>query len=112
LSPIYWGYLTFRKGEEPFCLFGLFTTRTNIMKFLTHKGVPLAGHAEVEKFDWRASTRQVRNEQYSAAIWFRQRRQEQLASGFWGWFNFQAAPAQNLKIVVIFQSKVLSPLYM
>jgi len=58
--------------------------------------IGVAGRAEVEKFDWRASTRQVRNEQYSAAIWFWQRRQEQLASGFSGWFNFQPAPAQNL----------------
>jgi sulfoquinovosyltransferase len=66
------------------------------MKFLTHKGVLLAGRTEVEKFDWRASTRQVRNEQYSAAIWFWRRRKEQLASGFSGWFNFQPAPAQNL----------------
>jgi len=58
--------------------------------------IGVAGRAEVEKFDWRASTRQVRNEQYSAAIWFWQRKQEQLASGFSGWFNFQPAPAQNL----------------
>ncbi|CAM6011252.1 unnamed protein product [Sphagnum balticum] len=46
-----------------------------------------AGRAEVEKFDWRASTRQVRNEQYSAAIWFWRRRKEQLANRFSGWFK-------------------------
>ncbi|CAM6010037.1 unnamed protein product [Sphagnum balticum] len=46
-----------------------------------------AGRAEVEKFDWRASTRQVRNEQYSAAIWFWRRRKQQLASRFLGWFK-------------------------
>ncbi|KAH9551784.1 hypothetical protein CY35_09G030800 [Sphagnum magellanicum] len=50
-------------------------------------GTPLPGRAEVEKFDWRASTRQVRNEQYSAAIWFWRRRKEQLANRFSGWFN-------------------------
>ncbi|CAK9880512.1 unnamed protein product [Sphagnum jensenii] len=46
-----------------------------------------AGRAEVEKFDWRASTRQVRNEQYSAAIWFWRRRKQQLANRFLGWFK-------------------------
>ncbi|XP_057801281.1 sulfoquinovosyl transferase SQD2 [Salvia miltiorrhiza] len=29
-----------------------------------------AARAEMEKYDWRAATRKVRNEQYSAAIWF------------------------------------------
>lgn len=46
-----------------------------------------AGRAEVEKFDWRASTRQVRNEEYSAAIWFWRRRKQQLANRFSGWFK-------------------------
>lgn len=46
-----------------------------------------AGREEVEKFDWRASTRQVRNEEYSAAIWFWRRRKEQLANRFSGWFK-------------------------
>jgi sulfoquinovosyltransferase len=46
-----------------------------------------AGREEVEKYDWRASTKQVRNEEYSAAIWFWRRRKQQLASRFSGWFK-------------------------
>ncbi|XP_024519455.1 sulfoquinovosyl transferase SQD2-like [Selaginella moellendorffii] len=43
-----------------------------------------AGRKEVEKFDWRASTRQVRNEEYGAAIWFwRKRRQQFLRRLAW-----------------------------
>lgn len=45
--------------------------------------VAAAGRQEVEKFDWRASTKRVRNEQYSAAIWFWRRKREQL----WGWLR-------------------------
>jgi sulfoquinovosyltransferase len=29
-----------------------------------------AARNEMEKFDWKAATRKVRNEQYNAAIWF------------------------------------------
>ncbi|KAG0567518.1 hypothetical protein KC19_7G140700 [Ceratodon purpureus] len=46
-----------------------------------------AGRREVEKFDWRASTKQVRNEEYSAAIWFWRRRKQQLANRFPGLFK-------------------------
>lgn len=46
-----------------------------------------AGREEVEKYDWLASTRQVRNEEYSAAIWFWRRRKQQLANRFSGWFK-------------------------
>lgn len=41
-----------------------------------------AGREEVEKFDWRASTKQVRNQEYSAAIWFWRRRRQELADRF------------------------------
>mgnify|MGYP002775137041 CR=1 FL=1 len=37
-----------------------------------------AGRIEVEKHDWRAATRHVRNE-YNAAIWFWQKRRHQLS---------------------------------
>lgn len=36
------------------------------------------GRAEVEKHDWRAATKKVRNEQYNAAIWFWQKNRFQL----------------------------------
>eukprot|EP00246_Nothoceros_aenigmaticus_P015917 TRINITY_DN690_c0_g1_i2.p1 TRINITY_DN690_c0_g1~~TRINITY_DN690_c0_g1_i2.p1 ORF type:complete len:212 (+),score=35.58 TRINITY_DN690_c0_g1_i2:151-786(+) len=45
--------------------------------------VAAAGRKEVEKFDWRASTKRVRNEQYSAAIWLWRRKREEL----WGWLR-------------------------
>ncbi|GLJ42128.1 hypothetical protein SUGI_0872380 [Cryptomeria japonica] len=37
-----------------------------------------AGRAEVEKHDWRAATKKVRNEQYNAAIWFWRKKRFQL----------------------------------
>nr|CAB3502920.1 unnamed protein product [Digitaria exilis] len=37
-----------------------------------------AARKEMEKFDWRAATRKIRNEQYSAAIWFWRRKRAQL----------------------------------
>lgn len=33
-----------------------------------------AARAEMEKYDWRAATKKVRNEQYNAAIWFWRRK--------------------------------------
>uniref|UniRef100_A0A0E0J975 Glycosyltransferase subfamily 4-like N-terminal domain-containing protein n=1 Tax=Oryza nivara TaxID=4536 RepID=A0A0E0J975_ORYNI len=37
-----------------------------------------AARKEMEKFDWRAATRKIRNEQYSAAIWFWRKKRAQL----------------------------------
>lgn len=36
-----------------------------------------AARAEMEKYDWRAATRKVRNEQYNAAIWFWRKKRAQ-----------------------------------
>lgn len=41
------------------------------------------GRAEVEKHDWRAATKKVRNEQYNAAIWFWQKKRFQLLRRRW-----------------------------
>ena len=38
----------------------------------------MAARAEMEKFDWRAATLKIRNEQYSAAIWFWRKKRAQL----------------------------------
>ncbi|KAG8094880.1 hypothetical protein GUJ93_ZPchr0012g21015 [Zizania palustris] len=38
----------------------------------------MAARKEMEKFDWRAATRKIRNEQYSAAIWFWRKKRAQL----------------------------------
>ncbi|KAL4587271.1 hypothetical protein LXL04_000139 [Taraxacum kok-saghyz] len=37
-----------------------------------------AARLEMEKFDWRAATRVIRNQQYNAAIWFWRKKREQL----------------------------------
>ncbi|KAL0316382.1 UNVERIFIED_CONTAM: Sulfoquinovosyl transferase SQD2 [Sesamum radiatum] len=36
-----------------------------------------AARAETEKYDWRAATRKIRNEQYNAAIWFWRKKRAQ-----------------------------------
>lgn len=41
-----------------------------------------AARAEMEKYDWRAATRKIRNEQYNAAIWFWRKKRAQLARPF------------------------------
>ncbi|KAL9250470.1 Sulfoquinovosyl transferase SQD2-like protein [Drosera capensis] len=37
-----------------------------------------AARSEVEKYDWRAATRKIRNEQYTAAIWFWRKKRAQV----------------------------------
>lgn len=37
-----------------------------------------AARQEMEKYDWRAATRTIRNEQYNAAIWFWRKKRAQL----------------------------------
>lgn len=37
-----------------------------------------AARQEMEKYDWKAATRVIRNEQYNAAIWFWQKKREEL----------------------------------
>ncbi|XP_060176775.1 sulfoquinovosyl transferase SQD2-like [Lycium barbarum] len=41
-----------------------------------------AARAEMEKYDWKAATRKIRNEQYNAAIWFWRKKRAQLARPF------------------------------
>uniref|UniRef100_A0A0D6R6Q0 Glycosyltransferase subfamily 4-like N-terminal domain-containing protein n=1 Tax=Araucaria cunninghamii TaxID=56994 RepID=A0A0D6R6Q0_ARACU len=47
-----------------------------------------AGRAEVEKHDWRAATKKVRNEQYNAAIWFWQRKRFQFLRRLICWLRY------------------------
>ncbi|KAL3696180.1 hypothetical protein R1sor_010256 [Riccia sorocarpa] len=54
--------------------------------------IGLAGRKEVENFDWRASTRQVRNEMYSSAVWFWRRKREQVSNRF-SWWPRRTTPA-------------------
>lgn len=46
------------------------------------------GRAEVEKHDWRAATKKVRNEQYNAAIWFWQKKRFQLLRQRCWWLSY------------------------
>lgn len=41
-----------------------------------------AAREEMEKYDWKAATLKIRNEQYNAAIWFWQKKRAQLLSPF------------------------------
>ncbi|KAJ8533918.1 hypothetical protein K7X08_007242 [Anisodus acutangulus] len=52
-----------------------------------------AARVEMEKYDWRAATRKIRNEQYNAAIWFWRKKRAQLVRPFQWLFKrrFQAS---------------------
>ncbi|KAJ4814085.1 D-inositol 3-phosphate glycosyltransferase [Rhynchospora pubera] len=55
-----------------------------------------AARCEMEKFDWRAATRKIRNEQYNAAIWFWRKKRAQLLRPFQRLFRrFRPPPAIN-----------------
>ncbi|KAK6120287.1 hypothetical protein DH2020_045978 [Rehmannia glutinosa] len=41
-----------------------------------------AARVEMEKYDWRAATRKIRNEQYNAAIWFWRKKRAQFLRPF------------------------------
>lgn len=41
-----------------------------------------AARKEMEKYDWRAATRKIRNEQYNAAIWFWRKKRAQFLRPF------------------------------
>ncbi|XP_022841962.1 sulfoquinovosyl transferase SQD2-like isoform X2 [Olea europaea var. sylvestris] len=67
------GYL-FNPGDLDDCL--------NKLKPLLHdqelrETIGKAARVEMEKYDWRAATRKIRNEQYNAAIWFWRKKRAQ-----------------------------------
>ncbi|XAR68847.1 hypothetical protein NMG60_11000233 [Bertholletia excelsa] len=52
-----------------------------------------AARAEMEKYDWRAATQKIRNEQYNAAIWFWRKKRAQLLRPLqWVFKRFFQAP--------------------
>ncbi|CAN6442997.1 unnamed protein product [Victoria cruziana] len=57
----------FTPGDVDDCLFKVQTLLTN-RELRTTMGK--AARAEMEKYDWKAATYKIRNEQYNAAIWF------------------------------------------
>ncbi|KAK3031382.1 hypothetical protein RJ639_036090 [Escallonia herrerae] len=44
--------------------------------------IGIAAREEMEKYDWRAATRKIRNEQYNAAIWFWRKKRAELLTPF------------------------------
>ncbi|PWA54820.1 GDP-mannose-dependent alpha-mannosyltransferase [Artemisia annua] len=68
------GYL-FTPGDLDDCL-------NKLVPLLDDKGlrekIGQSARAEMEKYDWRAATRVIRNQQYNAAIWFWRRKRAQL----------------------------------
>ncbi|XP_071719765.1 sulfoquinovosyl transferase SQD2-like [Rutidosis leptorrhynchoides] len=74
------GYL-FSPGDLDDCL-------SKLVPLLHDKGlrekVGQDARAEMEKYDWRAATRVIRNQQYNAAIWFwRKKKQELMKPLYW-----------------------------
>ncbi|XP_071719820.1 sulfoquinovosyl transferase SQD2-like [Rutidosis leptorrhynchoides] len=74
------GYL-FSPGDLDDCL-------SKFVPLLHDKGlrekVGQDARAEMEKYDWRAATRVIRNQQYNAAIWFwRKKKQELMKPLYW-----------------------------
>jgi sulfoquinovosyltransferase len=64
------------EGKTGFCFTpGDINDCVNKLKMLLHDNelretIGKAAREEMEKYDWRAATRTIRNQQYNAAIWF------------------------------------------
>ncbi|KAF3449706.1 hypothetical protein FNV43_RR10437 [Rhamnella rubrinervis] len=54
-----------------------------------------AAREEMEKFDWKAATRKIRNEQYNAAIWFWRKKRAQLLRPL-QWLMKRIFPSQEV----------------
>ncbi|XP_016507708.2 sulfoquinovosyl transferase SQD2 [Nicotiana tabacum] len=87
------GFL-FNPGDLDDCL--------NKLKPLLHDAelrgtIGQAARVEIEKYDWRAATRKIRNEQYNAAIWFWRKKRAQLLRPFQWLLKFRVqAPEVGL----------------
>ncbi|XP_022841427.1 sulfoquinovosyl transferase SQD2-like [Olea europaea var. sylvestris] len=82
------GYL-FIPGDLDDCL--------NKLKPLLHdqelrETIGKAARVEMEKYDWRAATRKIRNEQYNAAIWFWRKKRAQFLRPFQWFFKRMFQP--------------------
>ncbi|XP_058215021.1 sulfoquinovosyl transferase SQD2 [Rhododendron vialii] len=76
------------EGKTGFCFSpGDIDDCVNKLKPLLHdvelrETIGKAAREEMEKYDWRAATRTIRNEQYNAAIWFWKKKRAQLLRPF------------------------------
>lgn len=68
------GYL-FNPGDLEDCLSKL---EPLLYDFELRETIGNAARVEMEKYDWKAATRKIRNEHYNAAIWFWQKNKAQL----------------------------------
>ncbi|KAK9153555.1 hypothetical protein Sjap_001035 [Stephania japonica] len=68
------GFL-FNPGDVEDCLRKLVPLLSN---FEFRQTIGKAAREEMEKYDWRAATQKIRNEQYNAAIWFWRKKRAQL----------------------------------
>lgn len=68
------GFL-FNPGDVEDCLSKLLPLLNNQE---LRENIGMAAREETEKYDWRAATRKIRNEQYNAAIWFWRKKKPQL----------------------------------
>ncbi|GFP85066.1 gdp-mannose-dependent alpha-mannosyltransferase [Phtheirospermum japonicum] len=87
------GYL-FNPGDLDDCL-------SKLKPLLHDRGlreiIGRAARVEMEKYDWRAATRKIRNEQYNAAIWFwRKKRAQFLRPVQWLFRRVFQAPAVGM----------------
>ena len=65
----------FNPGDVEDCVTKL---RTLLHDRETREIIGKAAREETEKYDWRAATTKIRNEQYSAAIWFWRKKKAQV----------------------------------
>lgn len=82
------GYL-FNPGDVEDCLSKLVPLLEDVE---LRESMGKAAREEMEKYDWRAATKKIRNEQYNAAIWFWRKKRAQLLRPFQWLFKraFQA----------------------
>lgn len=90
------------EGKTGFCFTpGDIDDCVNKLKTLLHDNelretIGKAAREEMEKYDWRAATRTIRNQQYNAAIWFWRKKRAQFLRPFqWLFRRFFQAPEVN-----------------
>lgn len=72
------GYL-FNPGDLEDCLSKL---EPLLQDSTLRETIGKAARVEMEKYDWKAATKVIRNEQYNAAIWFWRKKRAELLSPF------------------------------
>lgn len=88
------GYL-FNPGDVEDCLSKLEPLLEDLE---LRESIGKAAREEMEKYDWRAATKKIRNEQYNAAIWFWRKKRAQFLRPFqWLFKRAFQAPEVNCR---------------